>query len=166
MSHFFLTGAFVLVALFVVVRIVKKGRGRNYGESKKAFEERLRKTSAQTRDHTLAAGVSEQMRPVAAAIRELLDFADNPSGFAVAEEGRTVCLRSPAGEIRIDFGLSRTYAAHTHKAGQSQVRWRISGPGAEQKEYMELADTVTHLQNIIFDKQHLVRDECTGSRPQ
>jgi len=162
MSSIFLTGAFVLVALFVVVRIVKKGRGRNYGESKKSFEERLRKTSAQTRDHTFTAGVAEQMQPVASAIRELLDFAGNPPGFAVADEGQTVRLQSPAGEIRIDFGFSRTYTARAHKAGQPRVCWRISGPGAEQKEYMELADTVAHLKRIIADKQNLVCDERIG----
>jgi len=162
MSSIVLTGAFVLVALFVVVRIVKKGRGRNYGESKKVFEERLRKTSAQTRDHTLAAGVAEQMQPVASAIRELLDFAGNPPGFAVAEEGQTVRLQSPAGEIRIDFGFSRTHTARTHKAGQPQVRWRISGPGTEQKEYMELADTVAHVKRIISDNQDRVCDGRIG----
>ena len=150
MSTMFLTGALVLVGLFVVMRIVRKGRGRNYEESKKAFKERLRQTSAQTREHTLAVGVAEQMLPVAAAIRELLDFAGNPPGFALVEDSRTVRLQSPAGEIRIDFVFSRIYTARKHKAGQPQARWRISGPGTEEREYMELADTVSHLKRIIL----------------
>jgi hypothetical protein len=154
MSDLFLTGALVLVGLFVVMRIVKKGRGRNYGESKKAFQERLRKTSAQTRDQTLSAGVSEQMLPVAAAIRELLDSAGYPPDFALSEEGRAVRLQSPAGEIRIDFGLSHVHTAGKHKTGQSQVRWRISGPGAEEKEYMELADAVDHVKRIIVQNEN------------
>ena len=144
-----LTGGLVLVAIFVVLRIVRRGRGRNYEESKKAFEERLRKTDAQTREHTLSAGVAEQMLPIAAAIRELLDFAGKPQGFALLEEGRTVRLQSPAGEIRIDFGLSRMRGALKRKVGQPQGRWRISGPGEEQKEYAELADAVAHLKRVI-----------------
>ena len=150
MSNLFLTGALVLVGLFVVVRIVKKGRGRNYGESKKAFQERLRKTAAQTRDQTLSAGVAEQMLPVAAAIRELLAVAGNPPGFFLAEEGRTVRLQTPAGDIRIDFGLSHTHTAGKHKAGQPLACWCISGPGAEAKEYMELADAVDHVKHSIL----------------
>ena len=153
MSSMFLTGAFVLVALFVVMRIVKKGRGRNLEESKKAFEERLRKTGAQTREYTLSAGAAEQMLPVAAAIRELLDLAGNPPGFAVLEEGRTVRVQSPSGEIRIDFGLSRMHAAPKTKAGQARTRWRISGPGSEEREYMELADTVAHVKRIVFQQK-------------
>ena len=152
MSNVILIGAVVLVALFVIARIARKGRGRNYGESKKAFEERLRKTSAQTREHTFSAGVSEQMLPVAAAIRELLDFAGNPQGFALLEEGRTVRLQSPAGEIRIDFGLSRMRAASTRKAGLARGRWQISGPGKEWKEYVELADAVVHIRRLILDR--------------
>jgi len=148
-----LTGAFALVALFVVLRIVRKGRGRKYGESKKAFEKRLQKTSSQTREHTLSAGVAEQMLPIAGAIRELLDLAGNPAGFALLEEGRTVRLQTPAGEVRIDFGFSRTHTALQHKAGQSQVRWRVSGPGTAEQEYMELADTVAHVKRIIFQRQ-------------
>jgi hypothetical protein len=150
MLSIFLTGALVLVALFVLVRLLRRGRGRNYGESKKAFEERLRKTSAETRERTLSAGVGEQILPVAAAIRELLDLAGNPPDFTVLEEGRTVCLRSPAGEIRIDFGLSRMRAALKHKGGRPQGRWRISGPGREQKEYEDLADAVAHIRRLIF----------------
>ena len=152
MANLFLIGAVVLVALFVVARIVRKGRGRNYGESKKAFEERLRKTDAQTRDHTLSAGVAEQMLPIAAAIRELLDFAGNPPGFVLLEEGRTVRLQSPAGEIRIDFGLSRMRAMYTSGAGPARGRWQISGPGSERKEYLELSDAVAHIRRLIFDK--------------
>ena len=148
MLKVFLTGAVVLVALFVVLRIIRK-RVKNYGESKKAFEERLRKTSAQTRERTLSAGVAEQMLPLAAAVRELLDFAGHPPGFALLEEGRTVLLQSPAGEIRIDFGLSRMRTALTHKTAQALGRWRISGPGEEQKEYAELADAVAHLKRVI-----------------
>ena len=148
MLQTFLIGGVALVALFVVLRIFRK-RIKNYGESRKAFQERLRKTGAQTRERTLSAGVTEQMLPVAAAIRELLDFAGNPSGFALLEEGRTVRLQSPAGEIRVDFGLARMRTALTHKAGQPQGRWRISGPGEEQKEYAELADAVIHLKRVI-----------------
>ena len=145
----FLTGAFVLVALFVLVRVLRRGRGRNYGASKKVFEERLRKTGAETRERTLSAGAEEQMLPVAAAIRELLALAGHPPGFALLEEGRTVSLRSPAGEIRIDFGLSRMRAALKHKGGHPRGRWRISGPGEEQKEYEELADAVAHIRRLI-----------------
>jgi hypothetical protein len=90
------------------------------------------------------------MLPIAAATRELLDLAGNPPGFALLEEGRIVRVRTPAGEIRIDFGLSRARTALKHKTGQPQGRWRICGPGAEQKEDMELADTVAYLRNIIF----------------
>ena len=162
----FLTGALVLVALFVLVRVLRRGRGRNYGESKKAFEERLRKTSAETRERTLSAGVGEQMLPVAAAIRELLELAGNPPGFAVLEEGRTVRLQSPAGEIRIDFGLSRMRAALTHKGGQPQGRWRISGPGEEQKEYGELADAVAHVKRVIAGGRGPLHGEITGSGHQ
>ena len=151
MSNLFVIGAVVLVALFVVARIAGKGRGRNYEASKKAFEERLRKTSAQTRDHTLSAGVAEQMQPIAAAIRELLDFAGNPPGFALLEEGRTVRLQSPMGEIRIDFGLSRMRAMSTRKGGQARGRWQISGPGEERKEYVELADAAAYLERVISE---------------
>ena len=149
MSAMILTGGLALIGLFVLVRIIRKRRRQNYEESKKAFQERLRKTSAQTRDRTLSAGVAEQMMPIAAAIRELLDLADNPPGFALLEEGSTVRMQSPAGEIRIDFGLSRMHALK-RKTGQPQVRWRISGPGEEQKEYMELADAVAHLKRVII----------------
>jgi len=152
MLETFLTGALVLLSLFVLVRIVRKGRGRSYGESRKAFEERLRKTSAQTREHTLSAGVAEQMLPIAAAIRELLELAGNPPGFVLLEEGRTVRVQTPTGEIRIDFGLSRVRTALKHKKGQPRGRWRISGPGAEQRENMELAETVAHLRRIIFQR--------------
>ena len=152
MSTLFLIGAIVLVALFVIARIARKGRGRNYGESKKAFEERLRKTDAQTREHTLSAGVAEQMLPIAAAIRELLDFAGNPQDFSLSEEGRTVRLQSPAGEIRIDFGLSRMRSMTTRKAGLARGRWQISGPGKEWKEYVELADAVAHIRRLIRDR--------------
>ena len=151
MSNLFLIGAVVLVALFVVARIARKGRGRNYGENKQAFEESLRKTSAQTRDRTLSAGVAEQMLPIAAAIRELLDFAGNPPGFALLEEGRTVRLQTPAGEIRIDFGLSRMRATLTRKAGRARGRWQISGPGKEHKEYVELADAVAHIRRVVYE---------------
>ena len=151
MLKIFLTGVLVLASLFVVIRIVRKGRGRSYRESKKVFEERLRKTSTQTREHTLSAGVAEQMLPVVAAVRELLDFAGNPPGFTLLEEGRVVRLLSPAGEIQIDFGLTRARVTGK-RAGHPQGRWRISGPGAEQKEYMELADTVAHIRHIIHDK--------------
>jgi hypothetical protein len=152
MSNLFLIGAVVLVALFVVARIARKGRGRNYGESKKAFEERLEKANTQTREHTLSAGVAEQMLPIAAAIRELLDFAGNPPGFALLEEGRSVRLQSPAGEIQIDFGLSRMRATLARKAGPAKGRWQIHGPGAERKEYVELADAVAHIRRLIFGK--------------
>jgi len=152
MSNLFLIGAVALIALFVVARIARKGRGRNFEESKKTFEERLRKTSAQTREHALAAGVAEQMLPIAAATRELLDFADNPPGFALLEEGRVVRLQSPAGEIRIDFGLSRMRGMSTRKAGPARGRWQISGPGAERKEYVELADAVAHIRRLIVDR--------------
>ena len=145
----FLAGALVLAALFVVLRIVRRGRGRNYEENKKAFEERLRKTGAQTRAHTLSAGMAEHMLPIAAAIRELLDLAGDPPGFAVLEEGRTVRLRTPEGEIRIDFGLSRKRTAFTHTPGHPQGRWRISGPGAEQQEFAELADIAAYLKRVI-----------------
>ena len=148
MLNIFLTGAFVLGAIFVILRIIRK-RVKNYGESKNAFEERLRKTSAQTRERTLSAGVAEQMLPVAAAARELLDFAGNPPGFALLEVGRIVRLQSPAGEIRIDFGLSRKRTLLTRKTGQPQGRWRISGPGEEEKEYAELADAAAHLKRVI-----------------
>jgi len=149
----FLAGALVLGTIFVLVRILRKGRGRNYVESKKAFQERLQKTSAQTRERTLSAGVAEQMLPIAAAIRELLDLAGNPPGFALLEAGRTVRLQIPAGEIRIDFGLSRLrMTSIKHKSGQSRGRWQISGPGTEQKEYAELADVVVHLKRIILGK--------------
>jgi len=151
MSNLFLIGAVVLVALFVVARIARKGRGRNFEESKKAFEERVWKTGAQTREHTLSAGVAEQMLPIAAAIRELLDFAGNPPGFALLEEGRTVRLQSPTGEIRIDFGLSRMRTTLTRKVGHARGRWQISGPGSERKEYVELADAVAYLKRIIGD---------------
>jgi hypothetical protein len=154
MTAMILIGGLALVGLFVVVRIIRKRGKRNYGESKKAFDERLRKTSAQTRDRTLSAGVAEQMLPIAAAIRELLEFADNPPGFALLEEGRTVRLQSPAGEIRIDFGLSRMHRAFKLKKGQPLVRWRISGPGEEQKEYMELADAVAHMKRVIIGTQN------------
>jgi hypothetical protein len=150
MLKLFLTGALVLVSLFVLVRILRKGRGRNYGESKKAFTERLRKTSAQTRERTLSAGVEEQMLPIAAAIRELFELAGNPPGFALLEEGRIVRVQCPAGEISIDFGLSRKRVVGGRKAGQAWGRWRISGPGAERKEYMELADAVAHLKCVIL----------------
>jgi hypothetical protein len=166
MLNMFLMGALVLVALFVLVRILRRGRGRNYGESKKAFEERLQKTSAETRERTLSAGVGEQMLPVAAAVRELLELAGNPPGFALLEEGRTVCLQSPAGAIRIDFGLSRMRVALKHKGGNPQGRWRISGPGEEQKEYEELADAVAHLRRVISGGQSPRRDGIAGSRPQ
>ena len=149
MLKVFLTGALVLGAIFVILLILKKGRGRMYGESKKNFEERLKKTGAETRERTLSAGVAEQMLPVAAAIRELLDFAGNPPGFVLLEEGRTVRLLSPAGEIRIDFGLSRMRTVAKSRAGQPKGRWRISGPGEEQKEYMELADAAAHLKRVI-----------------
>jgi hypothetical protein len=149
MWKIFLTGVLVLAALFVLMRIVRKGRGRNYGESKKAFEERVRKTGAQARDYTLSAGVAEQMRPIAAAIRELLEFTGNSQSFALLEEGRIVRLQSPAGEIRIDFGFAGKRAALNHKAGHPQKCWRINGPGAERKEYVELADAVAHLQRMI-----------------
>ena len=150
MTNVFLTGAFVLVALFVVMRIVRKGRGRSYAESKKAFEERLRKTGEKTRDHSLSAEAAEQMLPIAAAVRELLELAGHPPGFALLETGRTVRLQSPSGEIRIDFGLSHTHMARRHKSRQSRMRWRVKGPDAEAWEYMELADTVAHLKRIIF----------------
>ena len=152
MLKMLLTGALVLATLFVVARIVRKGRGRNYVESKKAFEERLRKTSSQTREHSLSAGVAEQMLPIAAAIRELFELAGNPSGFALLEEGRTVRLLSPAGEIQIDFGLSRVRTGLAHKAGHPRGCWRISGPGTERKECAELADAVNHLKRIIFQR--------------
>ncbi|MDR2695418.1 MAG: hypothetical protein LBC79_03445 [Deltaproteobacteria bacterium] len=164
MMNMFLTGALVLVAFFVLVRILRRGRGRNYGESKKAFEERLRKTSAETRERTLSAGVGEQMLPVAAAVRELLDLAGNPPGFALLEEGRILCLQSPAGIIRVDFGLSRMRTALKHKGGHPQGRWRISGPGGEEKEYEELADAVAHLKHAISGGQKLLRDEAAGLR--
>jgi len=147
-----MTSALVLVALFVVLRIVRKRRGRNYGESKKDFEKRLLKTSAQTREHTLSAGVAEQILPIAAAIRELLDLAGNPAGFVLLEDGRTVRLQIPAGEIRIDFGFSHTHTALRHKAGRRQVCWRISGPGTEEREFTELADTVAHVKRVIFQQ--------------
>ncbi|MCL1985584.1 MAG: hypothetical protein FWG59_03970 [Betaproteobacteria bacterium] len=145
----FLAGAFMLVALFVVLRIVRKGRGRNYEESKKVFEARLQKTGAQTREHTLSVGVAEQMLPIAAAIRELLEFAGWPSGFTVLEEGRTVRLQTPTGEIQIDFGLSRGRVARKHTIGHPQGCWRIRGPGTEHLEYAELSDIVDHLKRII-----------------
>ena len=154
MSTLFMICAGVLVALFVLIRIIRRGGSRNFWESKKAFEQRLQKTSAETRERTLSAGVSEQMLPIAASIRELLDFAGNPPGFALLEEGRTVRLLSPAGEVRVDFGLSRMrITALKRKVGQPQGRWRISGPGEkEEEEYMELADAVAHLKRIIDGK--------------
>ena len=148
MLKMLLTCAVVLGALFVVLRIIRK-RNKKYGESKKAFEERLRKTSVETRERTLSAGVAEQMLPVVAAVRELLDFAGNPPGFALLEEGRTVRLQTPTGEIRIDFGLSRMRTVGMHKQAQPLGRWRVSGPGEEQKEYAELADAVARLKSVI-----------------
>ena len=144
--------ALVLAALFVFVRIARKGRGQNYEKSKKVFEERLQKTRAQTREHILSAGMREQMLPIAAAIRELLDLAGNPPGFALLEEVGIVRLQSPAGEIRVAFGLFRMRAAPKRKPGQPQGCWLVSGPGAEQKKYTELADVVIHLQRIILGR--------------
>jgi hypothetical protein len=161
-----ITGAFALAALLVLARIAKKRRGRKYGDSKQAFEERLRKTGAQTRDHALSAGVAEQMLPIAAAIRELLDLAGNPPGFALLEEGRTVRLKSPAGEIRIDFGLSpHLRTAPAHKTGHPQGSWRVSGPETGRQEYLELADAVAHLKRVIPGGR-VLRDEGSGPLPQ
>jgi hypothetical protein len=91
------------------------------------------------------------MLPIAAAIRELLVLAGTPPGFALLEEGRTVRLRSPAGEILIDFGFSRMPAGLKHKTGHPQGRWLINGPGEERQEYMELADVVAHLKHVIAE---------------
>ena len=157
MTTLFLVCAGVLVALVVLVRIIRRGRGGDFGESKKAFEQRLQKTGAQTREHTLSAGVAEQMMPIAAAIRELLDFAGNPPGFVLLEEGRSVRLQTPAGEIRIDFGLSRMRStALKRRVGQPHGCWRISGPGAKEEEYMELVDVVVRLKRIISDGQDVL----------
>jgi hypothetical protein len=160
MSNMLVIGAFVLVALFVLARLVKKGSRRQYGESKQAFEERLRKTDAKTRAHTLSAGVSEQMLPIAASIRELLEFAGNPPGFSLPEEGRIVRLGTPAGEIRIEYGVySHSQTTQTRKPGRPQGSWRISGPGTERQEYMELVDAVMHLKRVIC------RSDAAGDAP-
>jgi hypothetical protein len=63
MLKLFLTGALVLVSLFVLIRIIRKGRGRNYGESKKAFAERLRKTKSQTREYRTSHCAAQEARP-------------------------------------------------------------------------------------------------------
>ena len=149
-----LIGAVVLAALFVLARIVGKRRGRMYAGRKKAFEERLRKTGEETREQALSAGVAAQMRPVAAAVRELLEFADNPPGFALLEEGVTVRLQTPAGEVRIDFGLPRIRTVRTGRPGRPLGIWRISGPGENQKECPELVDVVIHLKSLIPGRQN------------
>jgi hypothetical protein len=160
-------GAFVLAALFVLARLAKKGRGRKYEDSKQAFEERLRKTGAQTRDHALSAGVVEQMLPISAAIRELLELAGDPPGFALLDEGRTVRLEIPGGEIRIGYGLSpQARTTLNPKAGRPQGSWLFNGPGTERHEHAELADAVIHLKRVIFGGQNVLRDGVSGSPPQ
>ena len=161
MTNLLVIGAVALAALFVLARIVRKRYGRTYEDSKKTFEERLRKTAAETRDQALSAGVTAQMQPIAAAIRELLEFADNPPGFALLEEGQTVRLQSPAGEIRIDFGIPRTRAVRTHRSGRPLGCWQISGPGLDQKEYLELADVVVHLKRVISGEENLLHGKTS-----
>jgi len=144
-----IAGAVLLAALLFLARRVAKGR-RKYGESKSAFEERLRKTSAQTREHALSAGVSEQMLPLAASIRELLELAGNPPGFALLEEGRTVRVGTPEGEISIEYGVYlHQRAMPAVKSGRPQGSWRVSGPGAKQQDYWELADAAAHVKRVI-----------------
>jgi len=156
MTKLLVIGAVALAALFILARMARKRCG-TYENRKKTFEERLRKTAAETRDQALSTGVTAQMRPIAAAIRELLEFADNPPGFALLEDGRTVRLQSPAGEIRIDFGIPRTRIARTSKPGRPLGCWQISGPGLDQKEYLELADVVMHLKRVISGEENPLR---------
>jgi len=161
-----LIGIAVLASLFVLARIVGKRRGRMYADRKKAFEERLRKIGNETREQALSAGVATQMRPVAVAVRELLEFAGNPPGFALLEEGVTVRVQTPAGEIRIDFGLPRIPAVRPRRPGRPLGIWRISGPGAAQKECLELVDVVVCLKSLIPSGQHILHGEIAESPPQ
>jgi hypothetical protein len=147
-------GVFMFAALFVLARIIKKGRKRTYEDSKQGSEERLKKTRAETRERMFSAGFAEQMLPIAASVRELLEFAGNPAGFALLEEGRTVRLGSPAGEIRIEYGIHLAQTKCARKGGHPLGSWRVSGPGAEEREFTELGDVVVYLKRIIEEKGH------------
>ena len=142
-----------LVGLLVLVRVVRKGLGRNLSESKKIFEERLEKTRKETEQFTLAAPSREQLRPVAAALRELLDFANNPAGYELREENKMVILRCPDGELRIYFGLSSQHPLkYQNKPGGKHGvmnRWHLVGPEQEHEEYQDLASLVRKLKSLV-----------------
>ena len=141
-----------LAGIVVFVRVLRKGLGRNLGESMKIFEERLEKTRKETEQYTLAAPSREQMRPVAAALRELLEFANNPESYTVHEKDREVILLGPQGEVRIYFGLSTRHPLRSHdkpgKAG-AMNRWHILGPQNRHDEYQDLASLVRKLKTLV-----------------
>jgi hypothetical protein len=142
--------ALTLGGLFLLARIARKGLGSSLEERKKAFAERLRKTDAETKERTLSASSFEQMLPIAAAAREMLELTGNPPGFALLEEGKIVRLQCPDGEMRIVFALSsRPPANPKGKKTGAQGRWHIFGPNGEHEEYGELAEITLRIKERI-----------------
>ncbi len=142
-----LMGALAVLFIFVLARVVKKGLGRDFSEHKKEFEERLRKTGAETRDRNISAPAGEQLRLITAAARELLDLADNPPGFELLEEGDIVRLVCPRGEARISFRLMLPRPGKQRE--NAPGRWVIEGPGTRHGEFADPAGATAAIRNII-----------------
>lgn len=151
---FILAGASGLFFLFLLVRVVTRGLGNSFADRTKAFRERVRKTDMETRDQALAASPLEQMRPIGAAVREMLELSGKPPGFMLLEEGKTVRLQCPEGELRIVFHLSTRPLSGARNGGAGpQGRWCIAGPAEkEYTEHCDLAGAAARLHSVFTRK--------------
>lgn len=152
-------GGLGVVTLVVLVRIFRNGLG-TYTESRKKFQDRIRKTEEETREYNLALPLQEQMAFMSAAVRELLDLAGNPAGFRVEQAGAELRLETPGGGIMVRYAARSRRLHSQNRVLHGAVRWELSGPGEEDLHvFRELDAVIKHLELLVSGRSPEIEEE-------